>query len=259
MDELVEVFKTFDCEYVFGFEKGEKKGVHHFQGYIESKVAIRPIEKFKLPKEIHWEKAKGNRRSNILYCSKDGDFASSFQIPRDRPLPEIDLYGWQLEYKKDFDEHKWEDKRTINWIWSEAGERGKSSLVRYMVRNGALICAGKAGDMKMNVVKYFEKNEEWPATIVFDVPRSMKDYLSYTGIEEIKNGVFASTKYECTTVEMPYPAVYVFANFPPDLTNQDMSADRFRVKCVDEGPIETWANNHGGVSTYNELSQFLES
>ena len=107
-------------------------------------------------------------------------------------------------------------------------------MVRWMAMNKALVCSGKAADMKYLIVKYHEKHGRFPDVCVFDVPRSTASYLSYQGLEEIKNGVFSSTKYECDMVVMPYPQVFVFANFIPDMNNQVMSSDRWVLHNVDD-------------------------
>lgn len=212
-------------------EVGES-GTPHIQGYVEFPVKVRPIGYKGLPKEIHWESARGTKQENVAYCTKAGVTGKEGTLRVPRALPTISLTGWQVMLKTVFDSEP--DNRTVYWVWSESGARGKSTMVRWMVRNGALICSGKASDMKYLIVKYHEKHGVFPDSIVFDVPRSMENFLSYTGIEEIKNGVFASTKYECDVVEMPYPHVFVFANFPPDMNNKDMSSDRFEVWDVEQ-------------------------
>ena len=59
------------------------------------------------------------------------------------------------------------------------------------------------------------------------------DYLSYTGIEEVKNGCFFSQKYESAMVVMPYPTIIVFANEEPCYGK--MSQDRWRVQQIGGG------------------------
>ena len=216
-----------------------KSGTKHIQGWVSFDVKLRPSS-LKLPKEIHWEKMKGTIQDSIDYCMKadtaDGDYVTNKKIPK--KLPIVELYGWQKSAESVI--KKEPDNRTIFWIWSREGGRGKSTFVRYLCQNmGAIICAGKASDMKFQIVKYIERNDGcFPEIIVFDVPRSMENYLSYTGIEEIKNGVFASNKYESDMVIMPHPHVVVLANFSPDLNNKDMSSDRFEIWNIDRSDIE---------------------
>lgn len=223
--------------WIGGREVAPETGTKHIQGYVEFEFKTRPIGYRGAPKQIHWgdengKPAKGTRAQNIAYCAKDGDVeeASTFKAPR--PLPVIEPYGWQLDKLKDLDQEP--EKRTIHWIWSDAASRGKSDFARVLVQDkGFLICSGKAADMKYLIVKHKERTGDYPWGVVFDVPRSSFKYLSYTGIEEIKNGVFASTKFECAPVVMPYCHVVVLSNFAPDLDNVDMSANRFVVLNVD--------------------------
>ena len=234
---VAQLAPTFEgCEWIGGYEIGEEEGTPHIQGYVEFPLRVRPIGYKGAPNQIHWgdkdgKPARGSRAHNVHYCTKQGKgFEGTLRPPR--PLPVIELYGWQLECKAAFEAEA--DDRAIHWWWSKGGKRGKSSMVRWLATNQALVCSGKASDMKYMIVKYREKHGDFPETVVFDVPRSMQNYLSYQGLEEIKNGVFASTKYECEMVVMPYPKVFVFANFEPDQTDLHMSHDRFKVRCVDD-------------------------
>lgn len=216
--------RRFELKYLFADEVGESGDTPHLQGYIESKTPVR-WSGFRLNPKIHWEKRKGTSAQNRTYCTKERrQLWTNMKLPKAIWQPE--LYGWQSDLK-----HRYFDQepihRKIIWVWSWSGSRGKSSMVRHMAMNGALVCGGKASDMKYMIVKVHEKTGEYPEHVVFDVPRSQRNFLSYQGIEEIKNGVFASTKYESEMVVMNQPNVYIFANFPPDLNNDQMSADRF--------------------------------
>lgn len=234
MDLLAPAFHS--CDWVAGYEIGDS-GTKHIQGYTEWPKKIRPIGYKGLPKTIHWGDAKGKpargtRAENIAYCLKDGDKAGgNLSLPRQ--LPNITLTGWQLAAAAKCDREP--DNRAIFWYWSDKGKRGKSSFVRWLVmEKGALICSGKAADMKFLIAKYIKDKEDYPYIVVFDVTRENADYLSYTGIEEIKNGVFCSPKYESSSVCMPYVHIFVMANFPPNMTDEKMSHDRYEVVNVDD-------------------------
>lgn len=252
--ELVEKFKVFDLLYIFGEEVGES-GTPHLQGYIEGKEEFRPMETLKLSKKIHWEKRKGSKAQNIKYCSKEGNFHTNF--PNVRKPPKVpNIYGWQLDGLAHIISEP--DDRSVLWFWSEYGGIGKSSLVKYLaMKHDAIICSGKASDMKYMVVKYIEKHGHGPGIIIFDVPRSSHQYISYTGIEELKNGCFFSSKYECEQVIIDYPQVVVFSNFPPDMNNEDLSVDRLKVWNVDRGVMTHMDNgnyNQGGSKAPEESS-----
>jgi hypothetical protein len=216
---------SLGLRYVIGQEVGDE-GTPHLQGYINSDKKFRPIETLQWDKSIHWEAARGTKMENVEYCIKENDYLTNIQIPK--PIKVIEPKGWQTEVMKLVKEEP--DNRAIHWFWEPDGGYGKSSLVKYLcLKQGGIVCSGKAADMKYMIVKYHEKHELWPELVIFDVPRSSKDYLSYTGIEEIKNGCFASSKYETDMVIMNCPHVLVFANFEPDYENPQMSVDRFNV------------------------------
>lgn len=222
LDQLFTVFKGF--EWIAGKEVGEQ-GTKHLQGYVTSDVKVRPIEKFKLCKEIHWEKCKGTKIQNLEYCAKEGDYVGTLKPPRPLKLISPDR-PWQVDLLNRIKEEP--DDRTILWLWEEIGNVGKSAMTKYLVaKHGALMCSGKAADMKYLVVKYHETHGIYPELIVFDIPRTNVDFLSYTGLEEVKNGCFASTKYECQMVCMNCPHMVCFANCEPDRSK--VSMDRWNI------------------------------
>lgn len=234
-DHLEQTFILHECLYVMGKEIAPTTGTPHLQSYFETKdpdTRIRPIEKFKLPFFPSFIAASGSRMQNFNYCTKEGrGYFTNMRVPR--PLPVIELYGWQNDAAERLETPP--DDRSVFWYWSQEGARGKSSMCRWLVRKKALICSGTPADMKYMIVKYLEREGVYPDDVVFDIPRA-KTHLTtkeYTGMEEIKNGVFASTKYECTPIEMPYPRMWVFANFPPNQDKENMSTDRFQTVCVD--------------------------
>jgi len=216
--------KFVGLSWIAGEEVGEE-GTPHLQGYVECDKLIRPMEYFSLPKEIHWEKRKGNQAQNVAYCSKDGKWHGTLKPKRPLKLIKPDR-DWQVNLLKIIDEEP--DDRTIHWLWETVGNVGKSAMTKYLVANhGALVCSGKAADMKYLILKYNEKHGEYPELIIFDIPRTSLDYLSYSGLEEIKNGCFASTKYECDMVVMNCPHVVCFANELPDMSK--VSRDRWNI------------------------------
>lgn len=243
------------CTFGIGSEEVGESGTPHIQGYVEFASKVRPIGYRGCPKEVHWgddkgKPARGTRLQNVMYCRKQnllwfsGPDANDeerrphteyFGTERWRPprdLPKIELRGWQEEVRRLAEAPV--QQRKIYWFWSSRRGIGKSDAVRWLATEGALVTGGGAKDMKYLICKYKEKNGDYPETIAMDVPCSMQGFVSYAGIEEVVNGVFASTKYECEPVIMPYARFFLFANFPPALDNVDMSANRFVVFDIDE-------------------------
>lgn len=223
LDQLDQKFKGM--RWKAGEEVG-KCGTPHIQGYLESDTRIRPIEKFKI-KEIHWEIAKGNRQENLKYATKDGKTHGNLPDPYIVTCPEP--RGWQLHVKEVAEAPICD--RSIDWYWEPHGKVGKSDVVRWLVmKQSCQICSGKSSDMKFQIMNHYVKTGEYTFNVVFDVPRSMEKYLSYTGMEEVKNAVFSSPKYESGMYVGPRPRMFVFANFPPAMgADAEMSIDRYRV------------------------------
>lgn len=226
MAQLVQEFEAGGYNYIIGKEVGEL-GTPHLQGYIESGKKFRPLEKFKKFKG-HWKKCKGNREQNVTYCSKDGDYLTNLPIPRklDR-MCKADLRADQLQIASLFTEPEHKFGRSIFWYWESFGNWGKTVLATYMVDQlGAIMVGGKAADAAYAVQQYIDKNGTGPDIVIMDVPRTRSaEYISYESIENIKNGIFFSGKYEGGMVRFNRPHFIVFANEPPE--THRMSMDRW--------------------------------
>lgn len=143
--------ESIDCPFfIFGLETAPTTGTPHLQGYIEFTQYKRrsAVQKLIHPK-AHLEPAKGNRRQNIIYCSKSGDIhcsdpdiTAALTQYNDLPLPEFFLndsserlfllYWWHFNtgrsdylYKRDSPEYLdqfkficWEKQRRSQWYSS---------------------------------------------------------------------------------------------------------------------------------------------
>jgi len=242
---IVPKFLGSGCKFICKPEVGES-GTPHIQGYVEAPERIRPMGFFDLCKEIHWEGAKGTRKQNRIYCFKErsADMQTNIQIPYENPVI-TPKPGWQMCLAAKLAIRA--DNRTIMWYWSMEGGCGKSTMTRWILDQEdlcAIMASGKACDMKQAIVSEIAAEREVRVCIM-DVPRSSHKYISYTGLEELKNGTFYSSKYEGGQVKMPYPHVLVFANYPPDMENVDLSVDRLDVVYVGEGEAPMGADEWG--------------
>lgn len=218
--EMVAILEVSCIRGIIGKEIGEE-GTPHLQGYVVFEFVKRPMSIFK-NKRIHWEKCKGSDKENIRYCSKDNNFVThNIRVPKTIKTIQK-LYDWQQKIVDICMEEP--DDRTIHWYWESKGNIGKSALCKYLVvKHDALMVSGSATD-----VKYLLSICDTPPEIIlWDIPRSKANYVSYTGMEEIKNGLFTNTKYECKMVVMNPPHIIVFANMEPDTIN--MSLDRWKI------------------------------
>lgn len=249
--------------WIYSQEYGKSGNTPHLQGYIECSKKVRPSE-FKLDKKIHWSKRKGTRLQNIVYICKyeivseldrderpfkidwDKDWDSDqmnyvekelkdyehrmFNIPKIKVIDEDRLYDWENEILSILTGKPCD--RTIYWYWSARGNVGKSSFTKYLaVKHDALVLSGNASDMKYAVSMYVEKQKEYPKIIILDIARNVNiDKISYTGIEEVKNGCFFSGKYESKMVLGDSPHFICFSNREP--MKEKLSEDRWVIECL---------------------------
>lgn len=223
IEQLEQIFKH-ECKwYIFQEETGEL-GTPHLQGTISLKQRQRMTELKKLHNSIHWENTKCVKAS-IEYCTKfqtrTGQIWShGIEVPEQLDLDEP--YGWQLKVLEICKTKA--DKRTINWFWEKKGNVGKTTLCKYLVaKMDALMVTGKATDIYHMISKFPKKRK----IIIFDIPRSSFGYISYPALEQVKNGLIFSGKYEGCQLIFNSPHVFVFANEPPDL--DECSHDRWNV------------------------------
>lgn len=214
-------------QWIIGKEVGEK-GTPHLQGYINFEKKVRFTALIKVFPKCHWEAAKGNAKANIKYCSKENNFKTNMRVPRQIQWPK----KWHPWQEKILEEIQIEpNNRTINWIWEEKGNTGKTTLCNYLaLEKNALLVPSKKNDAFHAIAKRFEDTGEIDIVII-DVPRDSLDYICYTAIEKIKDGQVISGKYEGCQCIFPSPHLYIFANEPPKL--HKFSADRWNVINID--------------------------
>lgn len=210
---------------IIGKELGERGETPHLQGYIEFHTKKRPFS-LGLDKTIRWEKARGNKQSNFDYCKKEGFLVFSKGVPLAIKLISPD-FDWEQEILTIIGQEP--DDRTIYWYWG-VGNLGKTSFCKYLtVKHGAIALGGKGADMRNGVVEYSKTNGSTPELVLINVPRSFDcEYISYEGIENVKDMYFYSGKYEGGMVCGANPHVFVFANEPPNINK--LSGDRWVIK-----------------------------
>ena len=237
-------------------ELGKSGETPHIQGFVIFKKKLRPLS-LKLRKEIHWEKMKGTLLQNIVYCSKEeGEkyFFGCETLEKLKVLSSEILYPWQKEIINIVEGER--DDRKIYWIFEEEGCTGKSALCKKLaVEYNAIICGGKASDMKYCVYQMITAGKNVPL-VIMDVPRKSNKYLSYQGMEEIKNGCFFNNKYESGMCLMNSPHMFVFSNEPPVFRN--MSLDRWVIFKIEDKKLRrldlSWFGIKDNIDWDSELS-----
>jgi len=208
--------------YSFQEEVGDS-GTPHLQGYLEFITKRRPLSIFK-ELGAHWEKCK-NTKAAIAYTQKSDTRAGKLYlkgIKKIRPLKvlsEDQLYDWQREIVELAETEP--DDRTIHWFWEPKGCKGKSQLCRYLViKHDALLVGGTSGDMKYQIVN----QKEDPDIILINLSHNARQ-PDLIALEEIKDGLFASPKYESKMFIMNPPHIFIFANFEPYFIDDEYDND----------------------------------
>lgn len=232
-------------KWIGGEEVAPTTGTPHIQGYVEfapngpNAPRVRPVTALGLPKEVHWgdkngKPYRGTRQNNIDYCSKEcRNIVSTFKVPKPLWVPQI--YGWQLDaaalLDEDLESPSWRLTRNIHWFWEPNGNMGKSQFCRWAICTKSpeeiLLVSGKGADIKCGIVGHHEKYGDYPEIIIVDLPRESLNYFSYAGLEEIRNGLFFSGKYESGMVIMNPPKMIVMANDEP--VEGKWSSDRIKI------------------------------
>lgn len=223
--------KALNCKYIYQLEQGAQM-TQHFQGFIEFKnpISFNSIKK-KLPR-AHIEKCN-NTEASKKYCQKlegriDGPWINGYA----EPIELIKQFRpWQQEIIDMVNTKP--DDRKIYWYFDEVGGKGKTSLAKYLCVNyNCVYATGKASDIKYLLHSFFEQDEAKKNSliVIFDLTRSTENYVSYQAIEEIKNGIFMNTKYECKQHIFNSPWVLVFANFEPE--TEKLSMDRWEIRTL---------------------------
>lgn len=115
-------------------------------------------------------------------------------------------------------------KRKVHWFVDDAGNAGKTHMCKHLIthKNAFYSVGGKHADI---LFAY-----EGQTLVCFDFPRSAQDFVCYSVIEALKNGVVTISKYESRTFMFPVPTVFVFSNFAPDRTK--LSEDRWDIHTI---------------------------
>lgn len=215
--------------WVYQKEEGANK-TPHIQGYGEWKTALRSNTIKQILPRIHYEVARGNAEANWKYCTKpegrlDGPFSGGDWPTPAEPVEVYEPRGWMLPFVEKLKTKP--DARSITWIWENVGNVGKTCFAKYLcVKMNALYVSGKASDVKMAVAELVKAGKP-PRIVIFGFPRQVEDYVSYQAIEEVKDGIFFSGKYESGMVLYNPPHVIVLANFAPDVSK--LSRDRWDI------------------------------
>lgn len=222
---LLDYFNQNAAKYAFQEEIGPESGTPHLQGMVMF---------HKEQRSTSWDKASQGWYKPLKDTSGWYGLKEDSRKPNGRqwikgfpkPVKIIEnLYEWQKNIENIFKEDP--DDRKIYWFWDSKGNIGKSAFVKYMVvKHKCLFCdGGKKADL-INLV--FNNDMDECKCVIWDLPRSTGNSISYSTIESVKNGMVCNTKYETGVKCFNSPHIFVFSNEAPDTSA--LSIDRWVVK-----------------------------
>lgn len=232
--DMTEYIKKECKKGVIQVEVGNSGNIH-IQGYLEFKNTRTFSSLQKRFNGIHLEIPR-NKEACIEYCQKAETstgvkFLHGFPPKIKDPLDGKELHYWQKDILKYIEDPVKE--REILWIVDPKGAKGKTSLAKHIcIKNkAALYICGGSKDAKHGVATFMcdkKGNIVNPLEVaIFDFTRSNDGFVSYQAIEEIKNGIFFTTKYESKQMIFNPPHVICFSNFEPDKSK--LSEDRWKI------------------------------
>lgn len=238
--DLISSFSSNNFKYIIGREICPTTKKKHLQIYIESPKKIRFTALKKLNDKLHIEEAKGNRESNINYCSKEGNFETNFKfkVPV-KILKDEELRPFQISLLKiilgDVFNHK------IHWLYDPKGQCGKTAFLKYCnVKYNIPFCyGGKCSDIiniAFNNRQYLEYTDK--PCFIFNICRDTEDdnykgdIISYSALEQLSDGMIANNKYEGWCGSFNDPHILVFSNDKPKLSK--LSKGRFILYTINE-------------------------
>lgn len=142
------------------------------------------------------------------------------------PTPRIEegeLRDWQIDLNNEL--HDEGNDRTVKFVVDPAGGSGKSYFQRWFLTNNPdvsqILSIGKRDDIAHAI-------DVSKTIFLFNVPRGGMEFMQYTVLEQIKDRVVFSPKYNSATkILLPNTKVVVFCNEAPDYTK--MTEDRYDV------------------------------
>lgn len=191
-------------------EQGKRTEFDRFRDWL--------LEHDRIPTEkdiaLEWPSLYGRYRSNCLRM---------LSLLRPRTVKRTgELRDWQSTLKERLSGDA--DDRTVDFVVDTLGGKGKSWFCMHML--------GEFDDVQyMSVAKRDDLAhmiDEQKRIFLMDVPRDQLQYLNYSILEQLKNGLVSSPKYESRVKVLEQAAhVVVFTNEQPDMTL--LSIDRYNI------------------------------
>lgn len=240
ISEIRETLKKICKKYCFQKEKGENSNKIHYQGRLNLMVKKRENELIKILQE-NWKKfhvsiTSNKNKNNNFYVMKsetrvDGPFTdeNDIYIPPD-VLDMISLRPWQKTLR---DMLLTYDQRTVDVIFEEIGNKGKTALSRYMMIYDNAEVLPFCNDYKDIMRMAYDIGPK--DVYIIDMPRAInkqKLFEFFSGIETLKSGYCYDDRYCFKKRLFKKPRICLFTNVKPDLSY--LSKDMWKLWTISE-------------------------
>lgn len=145
-----------------------------------------------------------------------------------RPLPQLvtgdqQLFEWQQHLENTLMEDP--DPRIIHFTVDSDGNKGKSWFISYMLSKYPEKVQSFRIGKRDDIAHVVDKSK---SIFLFDIPRKSMEYLQYSILEQLKDRIVFSPKYESCNKIIEHPThVCVFCNEQPDM--EALSTDRYNI------------------------------
>lgn len=150
-------------------------------------------------------------------------------------LKGLPLYPWQSELETILAGEP--DERKVFWYSDPKGNSGKTALIRHWILNGHPwdVLVGGAADIRCLYALRKKKNEPFPKVVFWNLAREKNvKLMSYSVVEELKDGMLFSGKSKSTMVMFDAPHVVIMATCEPPYAR--LAKDRWHVVHLSEDP-----------------------
>lgn len=219
--EWWDLLNSYCKKFAFNVEK-TKEGKIHYQTAISLKTKEYESTVRNIFSPAHVESGK-NYFALFNYSTKTETRIAGPFTEKKKPLKVIEnLRPWQEDLKNELLLEP--DDRKIIWYFDEKGGMGKTQFCKYMaVHHEALILQnGNCNDIG------YACND--PKIVIFNLARSQQKFFNYTALENLKDGMIFSGKYESHMKIFNSPHVIVFSNWPPKW--EEMTEDKWCLREV---------------------------
>lgn len=234
-------------QYSFQLEEGAS-GYKHYQGRISliKKKTKHALIKFFCEEcftTIHWSPTSNlvAKRGDDFYVTKEDTRIEGPWSDKDEelyiPRQVREMEGLRPFQQTIVDNAEVWDKRTINMIYCQEGNLGKSLLVGYCRAHRIGRALPPVNDVKdlLRMVCDLPTSRMY----LFDMPRAInKDrlYQFYSAVETIKDGYAYDDRYNFREKVFDCPNIWIFANSLPD--TKMLSEDRWMFWTINKDSYE---------------------